>query len=328
MTVYADEVFFLNGMLDLLLLSTAELLSGAPQRLSRKLAAASFGGLYAVFAAGFPQFGGFLWSALAFCMLCVLAYGIQKVSLRRALLFLLVSSGFGGLVLMVAVLCRFPVHLREALPYYDIDLHLLCLLAGGLYAAVYLALRCFCRHMGALVRVDFVLHGRRTEVTALCDTGNTLADPITAEPVIIADLQTAQKLLPQLDITPQRLCQPAEFLQTLQRVYPDTKPRLLPFRTVGESGMLAAIRCDGIFINGKKVNDRLVAFSAAAFSGEEPYQALTGGNYASVSSKMAAPASGGPAREIRVLHRRQRRFAATAHSGRGAEFAAKAGTGR
>lgn len=328
MTVYADEVFFLNALLDFLLLQTANLLSDSPKKLYRSLLSAAFGGVYAAFAAAVPFLGGLLPQLIAFACMCVLAYGIGMAVLRRAALLLLVCCGFGGLALLAAVLLHCPLRILYGVPCFAISKRLLILLAGGLYAAVWLTVRRLCRHMGGTVRVMLTFSGRHAEVTALCDTGNTLKDPVTAEPVIIADLKTAQKLLPQIMLTENDLKNPAALIQSLRRAYPASKPRLLPFRTVGQSGMLAAIRCDAVFVNGKLTGQHLAAFSAEAFTGEETYQAITGGIYELEQMHIRAPSFGALAQRNGAIHRRQRHSAAASERRRGAGTFAESGTGR
>ncbi len=328
MTVYADEVFFLNALLDFLLLQTATLLSDSPKKAYRALLAAVFGGIYAVLAAVFPPLAGLPPQLLIFACICAIAYGTNKAALHRAALLLLICCGFGGIALLTAVISKCPLQLRNGLPCFQISSRLLILLAGGMYAAVWLTVRRLCRHMGGTVRVKFTVFGQSAEVTALCDTGNTLKDPVTAEQVVIADLKTARKLLPQIAISETDLQQPAAFVQKLRRIYPASKPRLLPYRTVGQSGMLAAIRCDAIFVNGKQTGQHLAAFSAAAFTGEESYQALTGGIYEFEQAHTRTPSFGTFQKRIGALYRRQRRPASAASAFGGAGASAKHGTGR
>lgn len=328
MTVYADEVFILNALLDYLLLQTANLLSDSPKKPYRAMLAAAFGGIYAALAAVLLPLAGFFPQLLAFACICIIAYGASKAALRRAALLLLTCCGFGGIALLTAVLSRCRLQIVHGLPCFQIGKRLLILLAGGMYAAVWLTVRRLCRHMGGTVRVKFTFSGQSAEVTALCDTGNTLKDPVTAEPVVIADLKTAQKLLPLLLISETDLLQSAALVQKLRRIYPASKPRLLPYRTVGQTGLLAAIRCDSICVNGKQTGQHLAAFSATAFTGEETYQALTGGIYEFEQTHIRAPSFGAFQKRNRAVYRRQRHSAAAAAACGGTGTPAKHGTGQ
>lgn len=278
-TVYPDAVFFMNTAVDYLLLGTASLLSDGSTRRSRLLSAAVTGGAYAALAAVFPVLAGGIFQLAVLALMGLLAFGRQKAALRHILLFLLVCCGYGGLVLLWAAISKTGIILASGVPFYLLNGRALVLLAGLLYCTVFLTLRALCRHFGTQVHVTFCVQGRRAEATALCDTGNTLKDPLSGEPVMIADIRVARKLFPKLVITAEDLWQPAMLLQKLQLAFPASRPRLLPFRTVGEDGLLTAIRCDSIAVNGKQTKEHILAFSPSAFSGNEPYQVLTGGFY-------------------------------------------------
>lgn len=305
MTVYLDEVFVLNFLLDFLLFKTANLLSDSPKRSWRTVVAALLGGSYAAAASAFTVLSEVYFKLLVAFIMCVTAYGVGKAALRQSMFFLLVCCGFGGMVLTICALCKNRVQLFYGMPYFLISSRFLLLLAGILYTGTWLTMRQLCRHFGELVTVKFCINGRKSEVTALCDTGNTLKDPISAEPVIIADLTTAKNLLPQIGITRTTLQQPTNLLQMVQLIYPETKPRLLPFRTVGNDGMLLAVRCDSIYVNGKKTGNHILAFSPTAFTEGEAYQALTGGIYEPEKTKNNSFVFGILPKRIRTLYRRK-----------------------
>ena len=100
---------------------------------------------------------------------------------------------------------------------------------------------------------------------ALHDTGNALADPITGQSVTV--------LSPEVGV---RLGIPEEVLRDpAGAMVPGV--RLIPARTVGGGGLLAAVRCEEVKIGGKEAG-RTVAFARESFGNGE-YQALTGGSY-------------------------------------------------
>lgn len=328
MTVYADEVLFLNTVLDFLLLATASLLSDRTRTFGRMALAALLGGVYAMLAAIVPVLKLLPFQLLAAVLICLCAYGTGKAALRRSALFGLVCCGYGGMTMLAAILCKTQISIADGMPYFALRKQFLILLAALLYAAVWLTMRRLCRHFGTLLTVAFVLGDCRAETTALCDTGNTLKDCVTGESVIIADLTTARQLFPQAGITAADLQQPAALLQRILLHCPASKPRLLPFHTVSGGGLLLAVRCTQIEINGKKTAQHIVAFSPSAFSEEEPYHALTGGIYDLEKPNNPAASFGGTPQGIRALHRRQRHSAAAADTVRGAAGAAAHGVGR
>ena len=113
-------------------------------------------------------------------------------------------------------------------------------------------------------------HGIRTcRVNALVDTGNTLTDPLTGESVIVADAKTGEELL---GLERSAFKDPA----TTITAHPEMGFRLIPCRTVGQSGaLLLGLRCDSVRIENREAGN-LVAFSPVEFESGE-YGALTGG---------------------------------------------------
>ena len=107
--------------------------------------------------------------------------------------------------------------------------------------------------------------GRSVTLQALRDTGNTLRDPITGETVTV--------LSPRIG---ERLGLPAAVLRDpAGELVPGM--RVIPARTVGGGGLLAAVRCECVTIGGRAAGT-LVAFARENFGNGE-YQALTGGSY-------------------------------------------------
>ena len=87
MTVYLDQVWLLNGVVDYLLLSVCGTLTASLRRRWRLLLAAAMGGIYAVVCLlpGWEFLGNLLWRILAGLALCLMAYGPGQGFLRRSL---------------------------------------------------------------------------------------------------------------------------------------------------------------------------------------------------------------------------------------------------
>ena len=120
------------------------------------------------------------------------------------------------------------------------------------------------------VPVELNWKGRREELLALRDTGNTLRDPVTGQSVLIVDAAAAWHLL---GLTRQQLQKPVETVAAGE--FPGL--RLIPYSTVGQSnGMLAALRMENVRIDQWR-GSTLVAFAPAGLDAEGGYRALTGG---------------------------------------------------
>lgn len=279
-TVYIDEVFLVNGAVDFLLLKTAVSVTGAGARPWRLWAGAAFGGLTAV-AVCVPELGwlGRLPGALLpFAGLSLLCFGWRGAAWKSWLWFFCVCCGFAGLALAACGLLRVPAFSRGGVVYYRVTGRLLVLLAGLVYGAVRLCLDRFARNRGReLIRLEMTLAGRSQSCVALRDTGNTLFDPATGEPVLVVRWQIAARLLPELELTRASFEDPAALLVRLGSEMPALRARLIPFRAVGTDGLLLAIALDAVLEDGKPARTRLAAISPAELSDGGSYEALCQG---------------------------------------------------
>ena len=280
-TIYIDEVFFVNGAVDLLLLKTATDLTGSGTRPWRLWAGAGFGGLTAVLACvpALAWLGRLPGAALSYGGLCLICFGWRGRAWKRWLWFFGVCCGFAGLALAVCGLLRVPAFAKEGRVYYRLTGRLLVLLAGAVLAGVRLGLDRFARHRGReLVRLGLRLGRRRVTCTALRDTGNSLADPLTGEPVLAASWRVAARLLPELGLTKTQFGDPAALLVRINNARPELRTRLIPYRAVGTAnGLLLALTMDKITEDDKPVPARIVAFSPTELSDSGSYEALCQG---------------------------------------------------
>jgi stage II sporulation protein GA (sporulation sigma-E factor processing peptidase) len=161
------------------------------------------------------------------------------------------------------------------------DLKVMLLSAAGCYLLLTLAGRRMGRHTrgsGELISVRLELEGRRAELTALVDTGNTLTDPMGNRPVLVAEAEAVRPLFPpELTLTGEDLRQPAEGLERLSSQWEPGRFRLLPYRTVGGgSGLLLALRVDRAEVGGQRKEGLLVALSPGPVSDGGGFRGLIG----------------------------------------------------
>lgn len=270
MTVYIDEVFLLNAIVDYLLLLSAAKLAGEPFRRLRLALGALLGGLYA--AAVFLPGWGFL--ARPLCKLAVpvgmtlLAFGSSRRLLRVSLTFFGVSAAFGGGVLALQLFLGAPAVL---------DLKTTLLAAAGCYLFLTLLFRRTARHGGGeLASAQLELEGRSCRLTALVDTGNTLTDPATGKAVMVAEGEKLRDLFPTGQCpTAAELTDPAAALS--RREDSSLRWRLLPYRAVGVPwALLLAVKVDRARVGGEDYGPILVALSPTPVSDGGGYSALIG----------------------------------------------------
>lgn len=250
--MYLDVLWFLNFAVDLLLMITANRLSGYPTAFKRTFIAAVIGGFYGsvCILPGWLFLAGTVWRLVFLVLMACIAFGFSMDGVRRCVLFVLLSMALGG----IAIGFR-----RGGL----ISL-LLC--------AAFVCVMCIFGLRGRLgsrfLPVEIRCNGKCHRFTAMIDTGNTLADPITGQQVMVVSCGLGQRLLGMGAIS---FSDPVAAIEYIQG------GRLIPYHTVGmEGGLLAAKRFHDVTI-GKWHGDCLVAFSPQDLGRGEAYEALTGG---------------------------------------------------
>lgn len=275
MTVYVDLLFAVNTVINYLLLRGSAAIGGCPGPPWRLLAAGCLGGVYAV-ASVLP---GLWWLAkLPFQGICagimlLAAFGWKKTTVRQGLYFFALSFAFGGAVLLAIQVVEPDCLVLGSRAYYAVSIPALLLLAGLGYGLAALVLNGCGTHAGGdIVPLVLELRGRQVPVRALRDTGNTLHDPVTGQPVLVASGEVLQRLLPEIPATEQTLMAPAALLG----LYPGCRFRLIPYEAVGaKDGLLLAVRCR--LYRGKRRETVLTAFSPTRLSSDGRYDALWGG---------------------------------------------------
>ena len=247
MVRYLDAFMGLNFLVDLCLLLGVNRLSGHPPGVKRAAAAAALGGGYAgvCLVPGWQFLGSGLWRAVSLGLMGWTAFGTGRSGWRRSMLFILLSMALGGLALSLNTA-------GAGLP--------LC--AGGLALLSRMGLRSGGQE---LLPIAVTYGGRTVRALALRDTGNTLCDPITGEAVTVLSLELGEGL----GIPENAIRDPAGAM------VPGL--RLIPAKTVGGGGLLAAVRCESVTVGGR-AGGTIVAFAREKFGNGE-YQALIGGSY-------------------------------------------------
>ncbi len=255
MVIYLDLVMLLNFLVDFFLLLGTNRLSGFPSQPRKCAAAALLGALYsgACLLPGMAFLGNFLWRGVCLGLMGVMAFGCNPAAWKRTAVFLLLTMAMGGVALCLGrgdflslILCA-----------------LLCLLLSAVSFGGQIGGREY-------VPLQISHEGRTVNLVALKDTGNTLRDPVTGEPVLVIAGDIASRLT---DLTIEQLRHPLETLAA----QPLSGFRLIPYHSIGNSGsFLLAKRFSEVSVAGVR-KSALVAFAAEGLGKGECYQALTGG---------------------------------------------------
>lgn len=263
--IYADSLFFLNFVIDYLLLLATGRICSLPLRRWRLALSAAVGGIYAVAAVLWPQLAGLPMVKLAFgAGLVGLAFGRERLFLRRLLVFFVVSAAFGGAVHAACSLAGLSAVGRVYIP---VSLRVLVLSFALCYAGLTLVFSGSDKRAARqLCRVDVKLEDKSVSFPALHDSGNELIDPVSGRAVLVAEAAAIAPLFPAgavLDGDPVAAVGSCRGL------------RLLSCESVGGNSLLLCFTPDKVTVDGIK-RELCVAVSAAKLSEDGMYQGLVG----------------------------------------------------
>ncbi len=255
MKVYMDLILLMNFLVDFLLLYGTNKLAGFPGCWKRTALAACLGAVYggSCFLPDLSFLAGGIWPFVILVAMSGIAFGFRKSSLRRGVVFFLLSMALGGISTGLGSGGVWSLVLAGA------GLWLMCLLGfgGGRLGSTY-------------IPVTVRYQGRQLELTALADTGNTLKDPLSGVPVLVTDCKAAEKLLL---LTKEALEDPVKTVADGGH----KGLRLIPYHAIGQpGGMLLAVKPDVCILSGVKT-DCMVAFAPQKIGQGKPYEALAGG---------------------------------------------------
>lgn len=244
MTLYILAIL-LNFLVNFFLLIGTNQIAGGEPGAKRAALAAAVGGLYAAVCLRYAFMGSLLWRLLSIALMSRIAFGRSFGG--RGVLFLLQQLAISGIAAGLQSSGIISVLLGAA------GVCLVCM--GGFLER---------KH----IPVELTYGARRVCVMALRDTGNTLKDPVTGQPVVVLGADIAEQLT---GLNQQQLCRPVETMGTLPGL------RLIPYHTIDKpEGMML-----GLWIKEAKVGRRkggvLVAFAPEKLSEDGEVQALTGG---------------------------------------------------
>lgn len=281
--IYLDTLFLLNFSIDYLLLLASAKIAGERLARGRFLLAAAVGGIYAgaIFIPACSFLNALPCRIAVGGIMLVIAFGKTKRLFRQTVLFLALCCAFAGSVLGITFFGGRGLSLGNGVFYSESDLKIVLLATAGCYCILSLVFRQWGKHTytsGQLKKITISFFACTQEVTALVDTGNTLKDPISGRPVIIASACVLKHFPPlALHIKETDLQNPAQLALTLQNTPLAGRIRLLPYHTVGVTqALLLGLRSDYIICDDATFQNIFIAFSPTDFNGTNGYTAITG----------------------------------------------------
>ena len=269
-TLYLDEQFLLELLVDYFLLLGTAKVCALPYRRLRFLAGAAVGAAWSCASLlpgtawlGLPAMRPVLAGAMT-----VIAFGGQRHLLRCFGAFLGVSALFGGAVYAAALLRQSQTGEPAGSPLLRLDMRVLALAFAVSWAAVSVLFRSGVKNASRRIR-DMTVEraGRTVHLRALEDTGNGLVDPISGCAAFVAGPAALGGLFPGPEAALLR-GPPTEAALRIPGM------RLIPYSGVGGGGLLLAFRPDRVTVDGQERRDLIAAVAAAPIGADGAYDAV------------------------------------------------------
>ena len=281
MTIYIDEIFAVNLLMDGLVLWATSRLMQRPIPKVRLLLAALLGAGYGVvifLPDGICLANG---TAKAVCALLMIwiAFGWRhwRAYLKAVIYLYLVSFAVGGSTIALMYFGgRHIVQTWSGIALVEVEFHLFWLLAGAmlLLGLVHFLHNSFQKKLEqSLQIVSATVHLREKQVRLrlLVDSGNCLTDPTSGLPVVVVEMQYVRALFTDAELQQMNLgaADAAMCLSELAE-----RIRLLPFQTVGYRGLMLGVRLDELQIQSISKQNVVMALSPQQFAADGSYQGI------------------------------------------------------
>ena len=261
MIVYADILIFLNTVIDYCILISAGLIIGSRPKSWRLIAGSIFGGIFSlrIFLPALPLFADTLFLLLGCAIMSLITFGYKNIKRFIKVIFTVFAVSFILSGITAAVMSVFSpggIAMNNSSIYISISP--LMLIAISILAYIIIRIICFffqnTEDEKELYTLNIQYGENGVTLTGLCDSGNSLCDPISGSRVIVAAHDTIYPLISQYDLDGE-----------------GDKPdgyRIIPYTAVGVSGYLPAFRPSGISINGGNAENVLIAVTKDRLSDE------------------------------------------------------------
>ncbi|WP_236908569.1 sigma-E processing peptidase SpoIIGA [Clostridium sp. Cult3] len=291
MYVYAEYLLLENIIINYIILYVTKKITRTRTRKIRLLIGALVGSIYTL-VAFFPslQFMGKFSIKLSISVLMVIiGFNPEKFNqfIKQISAFYMVSFAFAGAIIGIFYILNNSFHFT-GISFKDSD-ELAKFLIIGIVVALILIRYILKFYQIRVNKESFItniiigLNDREAQLTALIDTGNSLKEPISQKPVIIAEYKALENILPD-SIKDMYLSNKELDLnlmgKVMEEISDDIKLRLIPFKSLGnDNGILIGFKPDIIKINLESetkslTNDIIVAIYNDKLATDEIYNGL------------------------------------------------------
>ncbi len=291
MYVYIEYVLLENIIINFIILYVTGMLTRTKTNRARLFVAALLGSLY-TFHIFFPNtefMGKFVIKFAVSILMLVVAFNPESLNffVKQLSAFYLISFIFAGTTMGLYYILNSNLVLSNV--SFRTSEELIRFLVIGISLATILIRYIFRYHRtklnkeNFLTRVTINLNNKRANLVALIDTGNSLKEPITQRPVIIAEYDAIEPILP--DKLKKLYTEKKELdlnvaARVMEEIGNEIKLRLIPFKSIGnENGILIGFKPDSINVYldneiKKMKEDIIVAIYNNKLAYDEQYNGL------------------------------------------------------
>ncbi len=268
-TIYLDELFILNLVIDYFLLLGTAKLCALPFRRRRFLLGAALGAGWCCLSLlpGLTWLDAALMRPVLAMAMTLAAFGGERRLGRCFAAFLGVSALFGGAVYAAGLYGGAGRAAQGRVVH--LDMRVLVISFALCWAVVSLVFRRSVKHAGQRVlEVTVERNGRTARFRALEDTGNCLFDPISGCPAFVTEAGAIQCLFSDADAALLR-GPPIDAVTAIPGM------RLIPYAGVdGSSRLLLAFRPDKVTVEGRVRRDLIAAITPSPIGTDGAYEAV------------------------------------------------------
>ena len=291
--IYADVVFLINFFMDFLIFFIVSKLVRKKIKIFRLILGALVASLtycILIFTPVVRNYYNFFSSLMVLSLGILVTFGVKNIRYFIKLVILSHISAFaiGGLSIALFYYTNITDILGDMLGFTIEYFSFKLLLASS--CIIYLITKFAIRFINSIILkkqclcdISVFLKNKEISLKALVDTGNSLCDPITKAPVIIAEYECLEKILPEnfgRVIYESKENFLTNFLLFSENFDTEKNFRLIPFKALGtENGMLVGFKPDKIYIyqeNNKftEVDDVIVCICDLKLSSKQEYKGL------------------------------------------------------
>ena len=288
--IYADVVFFINFAMDFFIFWIVSKLIKRKTKLYRLLMGGAVAAALYCFLVFFPRMEGFLniFFALAILMLgTVISFGPVSVKEFIKLLFFahLAAFALGGAGIALFYFSNISDYIGNFIGFtvHNFSIKLLLAVSCTAYIIIKLTSNWISRSIikkQTFYSIHIVLDNTKITLNALVDTGNSLQDPISKFPVIVAEFAEIKTFLPdslKVVFYEKQDDDLLNVVSNLQDSHIAGRIRLIPFTSIGkQNGMLLGFKPDRVIIAEKELElqDVIIAIHNFQLSKDGIYHAL------------------------------------------------------